>query len=205
MVSLAVALLLSSLVIWIVASIYLAGGTQFWKEKLRDCAQPLEQVCSCWRSAGAQTDTRPPPPHEAKASEMQPCTTQLPSATRQPSVACHECTICMEPLKGQTVTAGLCAHVFHIVCIDSWMARSGQATCPICRGQFSDVGAGRATAARSPYRSGPLPPEHVARPPRRPPTHESAPHPHSCVCAHCMRDRSWLLQESPLSMRLRLA
>ncbi|PIN08178.1 hypothetical protein CDL12_19248 [Handroanthus impetiginosus] len=53
----------------------------------------------------------------------------------EPTPSCSEtsCAICLHDLKdGESVRSlPICKHLFHLHCIDEWLARQG--TCPICR------------------------------------------------------------------------
>lgn len=42
----------------------------------------------------------------------------------------NTCSICLEDILKEGVTALVCAHVFHEICIEPWLRRAD--TCPIC-------------------------------------------------------------------------
>lgn len=42
----------------------------------------------------------------------------------------NTCSICLEDLLKEGVTALVCAHVFHEICIEPWLRRAD--TCPLC-------------------------------------------------------------------------
>jgi Ring finger domain len=45
----------------------------------------------------------------------------------------HQCTVCLEDvLVGASARALPCAHVFHAVCVDSWLVSARKNCCPLC-------------------------------------------------------------------------
>lgn len=51
-----------------------------------------------------------------------------------------ECPICLEPLDEQITTTLKCNHLFHKVCIDTWLRES--AICPLCRAPHISISQG---------------------------------------------------------------
>lgn len=46
-----------------------------------------------------------------------------------------ECSVCLENISPLYSLSVRCGHVFHIKCINKWMAHGGN-TCPMCRTSF---------------------------------------------------------------------
>lgn len=53
-------------------------------------------------------------------------------------MGCEECSVCLCGIKqGDEIMQLPCNHVFHALCLNSWLVSYGHVTCPFCRASLS--------------------------------------------------------------------